>query len=120
MSFAPPVLIDAEFHLESFDCGKDPLNQYLKKFALTNSAAGIARTYVTTRPGEKDVLAYYSLAAGSVERAVAPERVSKGAPNYPIPVVLIARLAVDRHVQGQGLGRVSCVMPCREFWRRPM
>ena len=105
MSFAVPVLLTSEFRLENFDCGKESLNQYLKRFALTNIAAGIARTYVTTIPGEKEVIGYYSLAAGSVEKASAPERVTKGAPNLPVPLVLIARLAVDKRYHGQGLGK---------------
>ncbi|MGZ8901623.1 MAG: GNAT family N-acetyltransferase [Limisphaerales bacterium] len=105
MSFSPPALITAAFRLENFDCGKDSLNQYLKKFALKNTNAGTARTYVTTRQGEIEVAGYYSLAAGSLEKAHAPERVSKGTPNHPIPVVLIARLAIDKTYQGQGLGK---------------
>src|SRR5439155_26069276 len=50
MSFSPPALIAAEHQVDSFDCGKEPLNNYLRRFALANTAAGIARTYVTTRP----------------------------------------------------------------------
>ena len=105
MSFSPPALITAEHQVEGFDCGKDSLDQYLKRFALTNTAAGTARTYVTTPSGERSVIGYYSLAAGSIERADAPERVAKGVPNYPVPVVLLARLAIDRRFQGQGIGK---------------
>src|SRR5947207_2169923 len=105
MSFSPPALIAAENDLETFDCGRHSLNQYLKRFALTNTAAGIARTYVTTVTQEASVIAYYSLAAGSVERADVPERIGKGVPNYPLPVVLLARLAVDVRFQSQGVGK---------------
>jgi GNAT superfamily N-acetyltransferase len=105
MNFLPPALITAEHRVENFDCGQESLNQYLKRFALTNTAAGTARTYVTTGIGEMSVVGYYSLAAASVEKANVPERVAKGVPNHPVPVVLLARLAIDRRVQGKGLGK---------------
>jgi GNAT superfamily N-acetyltransferase len=105
MSFSAPAVLTVEHQVASFDCGKESLNQYLKRFALTNTAAGIARTYVTTRPGELEVLGYYSLAAGSVEKASVPERVAKGIPAHSVPVILLARLAVDQRVHGRGLGK---------------
>jgi len=105
MSFSPPALIAAEHQVDSFDCGKEPLNNYLRRFALANTAAGIARTYVTTRPGEQSAIGYYSLAAGSVEKAQLPERIAKGVPNHPIPVVLLARLAVDQRFHNHGIGK---------------
>lgn len=105
MSFLPPALITAEHQVEGFDCGKESLNQYLRRFALTNTAAGTARTYVTTSSEAMVVVGYYSLAAGSVEKGGVPERVAKGVPNHPIPVVLLARLAIDRRFQGKGVGK---------------
>jgi len=105
MSLLPPALITAEHQVESFDCGKESLDQYLRRFALTNTAAGTARTYVTTSDEERVVVGYYSLAAGSVQKAGVPERVAKGVPNHPIPVVLLAWLAVDRRFQGKGVGK---------------
>ena len=105
MSFSTPALITAQHQVDSFDCGKESLNLYLKRFALTNTAAGIARTFVTTPAGDLSVAGYYSLAAGSVERARAPERVVKGTPNHPVPVILLARLAIDRRFQQVGLGK---------------
>ena len=104
MSFLPPALITAGHLVESFDCGQESFNQYLKRFALTNTAAGTARTYVTTSSDETAVIGYYSLAAGSVEKSAVPGRVAKGVPNHPIPVVLLARLAIDQRFQGKGLG----------------
>jgi GNAT superfamily N-acetyltransferase len=105
MSFLPTAMITAADQVESFDCGKESLNQYLRRFALTNTAAGTARTYVTTSNEEPVVLGYYSLAAGSAEKAIVPDRVAKGVPNHPIPVVLLARLAVDGRFQGKGIGK---------------
>ena len=86
-----------------FDCGREPLNDYLKRFAWLNQQAGAARTYVATRGNR--VVGYYTLAYGSVERERAPARVRKGLARHPIPVIVLARLAVDRRYQGQGLGK---------------
>ena len=105
MIFSAPALITVTHHTEAFDCGQEALNQHLKSFALTNTAAGTSRTFVTTAIGEQAVLGYYSLAAGSVEKAAVPERIAKGTSNHPIPVVLLARLAVDRKFQGHGIGK---------------
>ena len=89
---------------EAFDCGKEPLNQFLIRFALGNQKAGSARTYVVCADGTR-VVGYYSLAVGAVEHAEAPDRVGRGLARHPIPVMLLARLAVDRSAQGRGLGR---------------
>ena len=85
MNFAAPALLTAAHQVAVFDCGADPLNQHLKRFALTNTAAGTARTYVTTLSGDRTVIGYYTLAAGSVEKATVPERVAKGIPQHPVP-----------------------------------
>jgi GNAT superfamily N-acetyltransferase len=105
MSFSLPALIISADRVEDFDCGNDSLNIYLKRFALTNTAAGTARTFVTTISEDRKVVGYYSLSAGSVEKALVAERVAKGVPSHPIPVVLLARLAVDRALQGAGIGK---------------
>jgi GNAT superfamily N-acetyltransferase len=105
MTFSPPRLITSEDQLDDFDCGHESLNIYLQRFALTNTAAGTSRTFVTAPVGMRTVAGYYSLAAGAVEKAHVPERIAKGVPNHPIPVILLARLAVDRRQQGLGLGQ---------------
>ena len=101
----PPTIekLDATHDVESFTCGKEPLDLFLKRFALVNQRADSARTYVACRGST--VFAYYSLAAGAVERADAPRRIGMGLARHPIPVMLLARLAVDRTEQGRGLGR---------------
>ncbi len=86
-----------------FDCGSEPLNHYLQRFAWTNQQAGAARTYVATR-GER-VVGYYTLAYASIEHQAAAARIRQGLAKHPIPVMLLARLAVDRCEQGQGLGK---------------
>lgn len=102
----PPVsaveLLATDHDLTEFDCGKHAsLTEWLKRFARMNQASGDTRTYVVHR--ELRVVGYYSLAPGSVARKEATARASKSAPE-PIPIVLLARLAVDKREQGQGLG----------------
>jgi GNAT superfamily N-acetyltransferase len=89
-------------NLEGFDCGRASLNDWLKRFALINQQNDSARTYVLAT--EKNVLGYYSLSAGAVRRDEAPTRVAKGLASHPIGVILLARLAVDRHQHGKGWG----------------
>ena len=98
---SPVEKLDATHNVDS--CGKEPLDRFLKRFALVNQKAESARTYVVCR--ESTVLAYYSLATGAVERAATPFRVGKGLSRHPVPVLLLARLAVDRNQQGGGLGK---------------
>jgi len=87
-----------------FDCGKHKsLNDWLNRFALTNQRNESARTYVVHRNGR--VVGYHSISAGSVSVEEAPERISKGLAKHPIPVILLARLAVDKDEKGTGLGK---------------
>lgn len=102
-SFSPIVKIDAGHVTAGFDCGSEELNRYLQKYALQNTLADGAVTRVTTR--NDFVAGYYSLAAGSVEHVNAPSRVTKGMARHPIPLVILARLAVAKDVQGMGLGK---------------
>ena len=88
--------------VESFDCGSPALNRYIARFALTNQSAGSTQTYVATNA--KRVVGYYSLAVGAVAHAEAPPRIVKGLARHPVPVMLLARLAVDNAVKGKGLG----------------
>ena len=101
---SPVEKLDATRDVDSFACGKEPLDRFLKRFALANRKAESARAYVVCR--RSTVVACYSLAAGAVEHADAPRRVGKGLARHPVPVLLLARLAVDRTGQGRGLGRV--------------
>lgn len=103
-SFSAVQKLDASHEVDAFDCGKEPLDRFLQRHALVNQKAGSAQTYVVCR-GEQRVAGYYSLAVGAVEHADAPGRVSKGLARHPIPVMLLARLAIDRAEQGKGLGK---------------
>jgi GNAT superfamily N-acetyltransferase len=89
--------------LSSFDCGSAALNRFLQRHALDNQRNQSARTYVALR-GESRVVGYYSLAAASAEFDAVPPRLAKGLARHPIPLTLLARLAVDVTEQGAGLG----------------
>jgi GNAT superfamily N-acetyltransferase len=88
--------------LDSFDCGKEELNRFLKRHALSNQASNSAQTYVLA--DGLVVKGYYSLAAGTITHEEATERVKKGLARHPIPVILLARLAVDASLQGKKIG----------------
>jgi len=89
--------------IDIFDCGQIDLNRWLQRYALQNAAAGAAQTYVGLV--NESVAGYYSLAVGHVEQVDAPERLRKGLARHPVPVMLLARLAVDKNWQGRGVGR---------------
>lgn len=89
--------------LTGFDCGVDALNHFLQRFAAQNQAAQTSQTYICLADDEISV-GYFTLVVGHVEFEAAPERLRKGVARYPIPVTVIARLAVDRRWQGRGLG----------------
>ena len=95
--------LSATDSVETFDCGQPALNQFLQRYALVNQKANSAQTYVCIRAGE--VVGFYSLAVGSVDPEDAPARVMKGLARHPVPVMILARLAVDRDHQGKGLGQ---------------
>ena len=99
-----------EHQLDEFDCGRDVLNRLLKRQAWANQQSNSAQTYVLAK--ELSVLGYCSLAAGSVAHDEAPERVRKGQVRHPIPVILLARLAVDGSVTVGGSVLRSSRMPC--------
>lgn len=96
------ALLTAEHDVSIFDCGNAQLTSWLIRHALTSQRADLARTYVALE-GEH-VVGYLSLTTGSVRRDEAPKRYSRGMPAYPIPTILIARLAVDRRYQGRQHG----------------
>jgi predicted N-acetyltransferase YhbS len=100
---SPVVALTEQYIREEFDCGKHKsLSEWLKRHSLEAERVRSARTYITHR--ENRVVGYYSLCAASVSKEEASARVAKYQPGYPIPVILLARLAVDKSYQGKGLG----------------
>ena len=97
--------LDSGHERTSFDCGVPALNLYLRNYALQNQKKGMVRNYVTTRADSKVVVAYYSLVYAAIEQTRLPAKIVKGLGKYDIPVMLLARLAVDHREQGKGLGK---------------
>jgi GNAT superfamily N-acetyltransferase len=114
--------LSADDDVEGFDCGIEELDRWLRSSARVATAAGTAATYVLCR-GER-VVGYYALAMSAVAHERAPSRLRRGMPD-PVPVVLLARLALDRSEHGAGLGGHllidalrRCVRGGREFGGR--
>ncbi|MDZ4836478.1 MAG: GNAT family N-acetyltransferase [Candidatus Melainabacteria bacterium] len=103
-----PEPLTKDHVLDQFDCGKEPLTGWLKKHALQSQAAQHSKTMVIAE--DQVVIGYYSYNVISVEHEeTTPGRVKKGLAKHPIPVFLIARLALDTKHQGKGLGaRLLC------------
>jgi GNAT superfamily N-acetyltransferase len=89
-----------------FDCGDEPLNNYLRRHAWANQQKSfIGVTYVAIDEGApRTVIGYFTLATASVPRESFPKNYVRGLPPYDLPLVLLARLAVDRRFTGKGLG----------------
>lgn len=102
MNLLPPALLTAEHGLEQFQSGVPSLDEWLRKRALANQISGASRTFVVCDGNQ--VVGYYALASGAIDSVQATGRFRRNMPN-PIPVVLLARLAVDQRYQGQGFGR---------------
>lgn len=107
MNLIAPEPLTSQHYRADFDCGVAALNQFLHKHALQNQAADAARTYVasTMTTKGKQVVGFYTLAAGAIAPDESPERIRKGLARHPIPVILLARLAIDINFQGKGLGK---------------
>lgn len=97
----------------AFDCGNEPLNRFLKLHALSGQRAGISQTYVVEH--RSVIVGYHTLVVGEVRHEEAPDRLAKGLPRYPVPVIVLARLAVDRSWQGRRLGGALVVDAMRRI-----
>jgi len=97
----PQSLAATHLH-DGFNCGEPSLDDWLKRRALTNHLNGASRTFVVVNP-DQCVLGYYALAAGAVAHQDATSAVRRNMPD-PVPVMALARTAVDARVQGIKLG----------------
>ncbi|OHV82760.1 GNAT family N-acetyltransferase [Rhizobium sp. LCM 4573] len=88
--------------VDVFDCGEEPLNRFLARFALPNQQANASQTYVGL--ADDAVIGFYTLVVGEVGYGDAPERLTKGLARHPVPVMLLARLGVSVDWQGKGIG----------------
>jgi GNAT superfamily N-acetyltransferase len=90
-------------NVDPFDCGRQALNNFLKGYTLTNQQASASQTYVGL--DETEVVGYYTLVYGQVNFEDAPARLTKGLARHPVPIMLLARLAVSVRCQGKGVGK---------------
>lgn len=100
-----PVALDSRSHrTDSFDSGEPSLDIWLRRFAGQSQRRDAARTFVTSQDG-REIIGYYTLVAGELTHARATREVARGlSTRFPIPVALLARLAVDRRHHGRGIG----------------
>jgi GNAT superfamily N-acetyltransferase len=93
-----------------FDCGISELNDYFKRYAKQNHKKGMAKTWIMVNSNNLEIpVGYYSLSMAEIQRDNLSDEMKKGLPRYPLPVVRIAKLAVDKNSQGQGLGELLLV-----------
>jgi predicted GNAT family N-acyltransferase len=104
--FGAVEALAAHHDVDHFECGREQLDRWLRAYAGQGQRRDTARTFVVCQPGGTDVVGYYTLVASQVEQSEATSEVQRGtSKHFPIPVCLIARLAVERTEQGAGLGR---------------
>lgn len=102
LKLGAPHPLAAQHILDTFACGEASLDEWLKRRARVNQLSGASRTFVVCNQ-DKQVLGYYALAAGAVSRLSTPQSVRRNMPD-PVPVLVLARLAVDKQAQGMQLG----------------
>lgn len=99
--------LSAQQQRKRFDCGETSLNIYLQQYARQNIKHRINKVFVATPVDDaKTIIGYYTLSAGSISVADLPLPLKQRLPNYPVPIALLGRLAVDKNYQGQGLGSI--------------
>jgi len=105
-----------------FDCGEQDLNIFLKTQALKHMKVGISKTMVFADTSEQvdnkcPISAFYTIAPSSIDRKSLPKNLAKKLPHYPVPVFLIAQLAIDESQQGKGLGKVTLIKALEYLWQ---
>lgn len=108
MKFRDPELLRDAHDVTGFDSGEQSLDDWLTQRAKKSQLGDTARTFVCFAPDASRVVGFVSLASGSVRRELAPGALARNAPD-PIPIAILARLAVDRRYQGSGLGSLLMV-----------
>ncbi|MGC4193124.1 MAG: GNAT family N-acetyltransferase [Thermomicrobiales bacterium] len=89
--------------MEAFDCGQEDLNRFLVRFALTNQLANASTTYLAL--ADDEVVGFYTLVVGEIAYTDAPERLTRGIVRHSVPLMILARLAIDLRWQGRGIGK---------------
>ena len=107
---------------DSFQCDREELNEFLKTRAAKHAAAGISRTILLPAAhalpnGKLQICSFFSIAPSSIKRETLPDQLKKKLPHYPVPVFLLAQLAVHQDHQGAGLGAVTLAKALETFAR---
>ena len=102
-NYVSPEKLNKKHIINQFDCGNEQLNNYLKNYAFQNQKKNISNTFAAQKNDK--VVAYYTLTFGSILKDELPRKTNRNLPNYPIPVMILARLAVDKSETGNGLGK---------------
>ena len=116
------VSLDKAVHdRTSFECGEIELNEFIKKYAAKHMAANISKTMVlpaSKKPANKKypICSFYTIVPGSIKRETLPASRREKLPYYPVPVFLIAQLAVHSSCQGKGLGKITLVKALEHLW----
>lgn len=107
--------LDASINTAHFQCGSEPLNDYIRRYASQDVRKNVARVFVATPEHDlKQLAGFFTLSAGSVSCSSLPESLARKLPRYPVPVALIGRLAVDNKFQGKGLGSILLADACQK------
>ena len=99
---------------KSFDCGNEELNDFIRTKAGNHMKAGVSLTRLLPAAdplenGKFPICAFFSVAASTIERETLPPSIARKLPQYPVPVFLVAQLAVHSRYQGAGLGKVTLI-----------
>jgi GNAT superfamily N-acetyltransferase len=103
VAYAGPELLTAEHLASEFDCGTTVLNEWLLNRAIKNQVSGTSRTWVVVDAGTREIVAFYASSTASIHRESVPKGIGRNQPEE-LPAVLLARMGVDLHHQGHGLG----------------
>lgn len=108
--------LDASINAMDFRCGRDPLDEYIRRYASQDVRRNVARVFIATPENDPQQLSgFFTLSAGSVSCSSLPASLARKLPCYPVPVALIGRLAVDRKFQGRGLGSILLADACQKI-----
>jgi len=116
------IELDKSIHdRDSFNCAEAELNEFIRTKAAKHMDIGISRTMllpalVPLPNGKYPICAFYTIAPSSISRETLPEKLVKKLPHYPVPVLLLAQLAVHSEYQGQGLGKTTLIKALEHLW----
>jgi GNAT superfamily N-acetyltransferase len=107
--------LDAFINAADFQCGSEPLNDYIRRYASQDVRRNIARVFIATPENDpRQLSGFFTLNAGSVSCSSLPASLARKLPRYPVPVALIGRLGVDKKFQGKGLGSILLADACQK------